>query len=80
MQLKNANILLTGGKGGLGSALVDKLRVRGAKVLTAGLDSGESIHIDFSDPKSVGKSLISVPYLEPFLSRISAFIAQRKRE
>ena len=53
MQLKTANILLTGGKGGLGSALVDKLRVRGAKVLTAGLDSGESIHIDFSDPKSV---------------------------
>lgn len=49
MQLEGANVLLTGGQGGLGKTLADRLRAQGAKVQTAGIDSGETYAVDFSD-------------------------------
>ncbi len=55
MRLEKSTVLLTGGRGGLGSMIAGQLRNRGAIVKTAGKDEGEDMRVDFSDMDDVGK-------------------------
>ena len=55
MQLKGSTVLLTGGTGGLGTALRNCLTQQGAKVISVGRDEGEDLRIDLSNAEDVSR-------------------------
>ena len=55
MQLKGRHVLITGGTGGLGKALVAELTRYGAKVTSIGRDDGETIRVDLSNAEDVAR-------------------------
>ncbi len=62
---------MIGGAGGIGAAIVDRLRADGAEVLTAGLEETDIV-VDVADPASVGSLAVEAGRIDVLVNSAGA--------